>query len=196
MAIFNSYVSLPVWTETNITFEDATLRAEKKYRSGKPARIEVQPATTGWSLQQSAVNPDWSTAPLKTTMRNHQRNGEWYPTPFLKRLVRHLLCYSNHNLVFQKTNKLCGDVSCACLYDPTTMTKVIQSRGAPAISVQGQKIADPQTQTGSEDASRLHREIRRFSPWWARAHWLKKRAKLPGLVNVYITMERSPMFNG
>ena len=43
MAIFNSYVSLPVWTETNITFEDATLRASSRSTAvDKPARVEVQ----------------------------------------------------------------------------------------------------------------------------------------------------------
>jgi len=43
MAIFNSYVSLPVGTETNITFEDATLRASSRSTAvDKPARVEVQ----------------------------------------------------------------------------------------------------------------------------------------------------------
>ena len=36
-------------------------------------------------------------------------------------------------------------------------------RGAPAISVQVQKIADPQTQTGSEDAS--SNRVCQFSQW-------------------------------
>ena len=58
------------------------------------------------------------------------------------------------------------------------------------ISVQGQKIADPQTQTGSEDASR--RVFTERFVDFPHFFW----AKVPGLVNVYVTLERFPMFDG